>query len=101
MTLEELRFRVSTEGIVPMDPSEWSELAGSFEEVERHDTRLAGNLIILRDDDTFLAVEEPSRQARVIRKLGGRAEAAAFVTKRMEEYERMWDGCGCRVEYYR
>ena len=28
-------------------------------------------------------------------------DATAFVMKRTEEYERMWDGCGCRIEYYR
>jgi hypothetical protein len=45
-------------------------------------------------------VEAPSRDARVARLLGGAAEARAFVQRRMEEYERMWDGCGVKVEYY-
>lgn len=35
-----------------------------------------------------------------LRLLGGPEEARAFVEKRLEEYERMWDGCGVKVEYY-
>jgi hypothetical protein len=26
--------------------------------------------------------------------------AQQFVADRMAQYERMWDGCGCRVRYY-
>jgi hypothetical protein len=22
------------------------------------------------------------------------------VQRRLEQYERMWDGCGCRIDYY-
>lgn len=40
------------------------------------------------------------RDARVARFLGGPDAADAFVQKRMEEYERMWDGCGVKVDYY-
>ena len=25
---------------------------------------------------------------------------ARFVAERMDQYERMWDGCGCRIDYY-
>jgi len=36
----------------------------------------------------------------VARLLGDAEEARAFVERRMEEYERMWDGCGVKVEYF-
>jgi len=36
----------------------------------------------------------------VARLLGGPQEADAFVRKRLEEYERMWDGCGVKVDYF-
>ena len=45
------------------------------------------------------AVEAPSKAARVARLLGGEAEVRAFVAKRLEEYERMWDGCGVKIDY--
>jgi hypothetical protein len=68
--------------------------------VERHSTQLAGDLIIIEVDGELVAVEEPSPQARVARRVGGRDDVDDFVSRRMEEYERMWDGCGVKVEYY-
>ena len=68
--------------------------------MERHNTQLAGDLIIVLVGDGRMAVESPSREARVARLLGSPEEARAFVERRMEEYERMWDGCGVKVEYF-
>ena len=100
MTVENFREKLAAGGTVPLSASEWEALSSLFPEVERHNTQLAGHLIIVQADEGLVAVESPSRDARVARLLGGPEEARAFVEKRMEEYERMWDGCGVRVEYY-
>ena len=47
-----------------------------------------------------MAVEEPTSRQRVLRRLA-EDEVAAFVKDRLDTYERMWDGCGCKVEYFR
>lgn len=101
MTNEELNRRLVSETVVTLAPEEWAELAGGFEEVERHATLIAGDLLVARDPDGLVAVEEPSPKERVVRRLADDAAARAFVEDRLETYERMWDGCGCRVEYYR
>ncbi len=101
MTIDEFRRRVAEGGTVPLSAAEWEELATHFSVEERHNTQLAGDLLIIRMDKSLVAVEAPSRDARVARLLGNAEAARAFVTKRMEEYERMWDGCGVKVEYYR
>lgn len=100
MKLEELQERVRLGGTVPLSAREWEEVASHFPVVERHPTQLAGELLIVRFQDQLAAVESPSRDARVIRLLGGADEARAFVDRRLEEYERMWDGCGVKVDYY-
>jgi hypothetical protein len=28
-------------------------------------------------------------------------KAQEFVTDRLAVYEKMWDGCGCKVDYYK
>lgn len=100
MTLEELDRRLGSDGIVSLESTEWEALKGDFEEVERHPTFLAGDLVIVRDAVGPVAVEEPSSRERVLRRLA-EEEVRAFVEDRLETYERMWDGCGCKVEYYR
>lgn len=101
MTIEELGERLRAEEIVKMAPAAWSALSDAVEEVERHATFLAGDLVIVRAPAGLVAVEEPSSTERVLRLLGGEEEARAFVRERLDTYERMWDGCGCKVEYYR
>ena len=56
--------------------------------------------MVVRVGEELVAVEAPSRGARVARVLGSAADAQAFVRKRMAEYERMWDGCGVKVDYF-
>jgi hypothetical protein len=99
LTSKEFRRRLSLGGAVPLSPKEWKELAPQFPVVERHNTQLAGDLLIVRINGEYAAVEEPSRNARVARLLMGMEEVRAFVDKRLSEYERMWDGCGVKVEY--
>jgi len=100
MTAAELRARLKAEIIVTISAAEWAAVAGSFEQVERRDTFVAGDLLIVRGEAGLAAVEQPSPEQRVVRRLSDEAEAGRFVQRRLEEYERMWDGCGCRVDYY-
>lgn len=100
MNIDDFRDRLAAGGTVPLSAEEWEGLAGEFPVVERHETQLAGELLVVQMGGYLAAVEAPSKDARVARLLGGPAEAHAFVLRRMEEYERMWDGCGVKVEYY-
>ncbi len=95
MTADELERRLRSERIVP-----WAELADEFEEMQRHDTLVAGQLLIVRGEAGLAAVEQPSPDERVIRLLSDEEQAHRFVADRLEQYERMWDGCGCKVDYY-
>jgi len=100
MTQDELLQRLAEEGVVPLTAAEWQDVRRAFEVVERHPTFLAGELVIAHSDAGLLAVEEPGDGVRVVRRLGDEAAMRAFVRERMDTYERMWDGCGCKVDYY-
>ena len=100
MTIEDFLKKVKDGGTVPLSMREWEELAPSFPVVTRHNTQLAGDLLIVEGEGVLLAIEQPSRDARVARLLGTPHAAKAFVEKRLEEYERMWDGCGVKIDYF-
>jgi len=100
MTPEELQRRLQDERIVSLSAVAWAAMANDFEQVERHDTLVAGDLLIIRTDAGLAAVEQPKSAERVVRLLGSTREAKAFVQERLALYERMWDGCGCKVDYY-
>lgn len=99
MNLLELLDKVRAGGIVPLSAEAWEGLSAHVEILERHPTQLAGDILIVQLEGDLAAVESPSREARVVRPLAGPEEARAFLAKRMEEYERMWDGCGVKVDY--
>ncbi len=100
MTRQDFEGLLAAGGTVPLSVEEWESIAPSFPVVEAHPTQLAGDLLIVDLGGTLAAVESPSRNARVARLLGGPDDARAFVDMRMEEYERMWDGCGVKVDYF-
>ena len=99
MTVAELNAKLAARGIVPLPTAEWEEVQAAYPELERHSTFIAGDLTIVRGEDGPVAVEEPSSTERVLRRLDA-DQVRDFVTDRLDTYERMWDGCGCRVEYY-
>lgn len=101
VTPDALEERLAREGIVTLDAAEWAAVAAAFPEEERHPTHIAGDLIIVRAAAGPVAVEEPAPGRRVLRRLADPAAVRAFVRDRLDTYERMWDGCGCKVEYYR
>ena len=40
------------------------------------------------------------RREFLVRKMNDIETAKELMAKRMEIYEKMWDGCGCKVDYY-
>ncbi len=101
LTAEGLDRRLEVERIVTLTALEWSSVAERFEEIERHATGVAGDLLVIRVAAGLAAVEQPSPGERVVRRLADLDEARRFVNRRLEEYERMWDGCGCKIDYYK
>ena len=99
ISIEEFKRRLEGGDVISLSPGEWDTLAPSFRETARRATGLAGDIILCEYGGSVLVVENPSPDAVFARLLESPEAAAAFVDKRMEAYERMWDGCGCNVHY--
>jgi hypothetical protein len=100
MRIEELERRLRAGELVILDEVDWREIAPELEVVARHETFVAGDLVVVRTAAGLAAAERPEEGRRVIRPLGDAGRAEAFIRGRLEAYERMWDGCGCRVDSY-
>ncbi len=80
--------------------SELDELLSSATVVREEDSCISGMLRILRLQDGAILVQEETPAREVLVRTRPSLEAAeAFVRGRLEVYERMWDGCGCKVNY--
>lgn len=100
MTPRELERRLQTQRVVTLSKDEWTAVASAFPVQHRHTTGLRGDLLIVRTNVGPAAVEEPKPHERVVRLFDGENDIGPFVTDRLAAYERMWDGCGCRIDYY-
>ena len=45
--------------------------------------------------------EASAREADVVLRPLAEESVAEFVAQRQATYDRMWDGCGCKIDYYR
>lgn len=99
MTPADLDRRLSAGEIVLLPIAEWDRLAERFKVLEEHNTGLAGRLLLTRGPAGFVVVEEPDSRRRGLRRFAEKKEARRFIRDRLETYDRMWDGCGCKVDY--
>jgi hypothetical protein len=99
VTAEELARRLEGGEIVRLPAAAWRGISGSFEEVERHGTAIAGDIVIVKLGTALAAVEAPGANERVLRRLADAEAVLRFVETRREQYDRMWDGCGSRIDY--
>lgn len=64
------------------------------------DTCISDKIRILEFENSIYFQEMTNRGEFLIRKMADLSTANDLLKKRMEIYEKMWDGCGCKVDYY-
>ena len=64
------------------------------------DTLISDTIRLLKFEDNFLIQEKSNKDELLIRLMKSKKEGEDFINSRMEIYDKMWDGCGCKVEYY-
>ena len=93
-------LRLREEKILTLTSDELAELLESAVALSEADTRMCGPIRIL-DLDGTIAVQEQAREGEIlVRELPSVAEARRFVDERLDAYERLWDGCGCKIDYH-
>jgi hypothetical protein len=97
---KDLLDRAKNGEIVILPPQELTELLGRAEIVFEEDTFHSSMIRIVRLDEHVLVQETTDSGLIIVRARPTVEDAHAFVRRRMETYERMWDTCGLRVSYF-
>lgn len=95
-----LSKRIKTEKFIIISSDELQELLQNSKVVFQQDTRIRDFIRILRYEDYFLLQEKTNLGEIMIRRFETEADAMKLVNERMEIYDKMWDGCGCKINYY-
>ena len=83
-----------------MSPARLDDLLNSCEIILERDTLISGFIRILKYKEYFLTQETTTKNEIVIRLFNSIKEAEELVSEHLETYDQMWDGCGCKVNYY-
>ena len=101
MKSRDLPRRLERRAIVALQADDLSDLLDLADTLCEENTSIAESIRILRIDGRIMVQEQlPDTKEVVVRELSSRKEAELFVEKRLKAYERMWDGCGCKIDYF-
>ena len=99
MDIDALLEKLGEASRLDLSPDELTGLLEEAELVREEDTCISGMIRILRLNNIVL-VQEQTPDHEIVVRIRPTVEAAEeFVAGRLATYERMWDGCGCKVDY--
>ena len=99
-SLKELSTWFGTEKFLIISDTELLELLNSSTIIFEQDTRLHDFIRILKLEDHFFLQEKTNLGEIIIRRFNNEADALKLLNDRMQIYDKMWDGCGCKINYY-
>jgi hypothetical protein len=79
---------------------ELDELLSTSELLVEENTYMSDKIRLLKYRDQLILQEKTTKDEYIIRSMNTIEDAEKFINERLEIYNRMWDGCGCKVEYY-
>lgn len=99
--LEKVLNKLDAQTVVILLEEELSILMEETEVIEEKDTYFRDKVRILGSRDIFLIQEKSNKDEILIRKADSLEEGQKFIQNRLAVYENMWNGCGCKVDYYK
>ncbi len=100
MNFKEIKLKLTDQNFLILPAENLAVILSGTKVIEDKDTLMSDHIRILKDDDGFYVQELTNKNELSLRKMESEADAEKFVESRMETYEKMWDGCGCKVNYY-
>jgi hypothetical protein len=100
MNNHDLVASLQSQAPIPVDRDVLVGLLEASEVLRQENTCVAGWIRILSVDGAVLVQEETPEGNALARRMRSVEDANAFVNDRLGTYERMWDGCGCKINYF-
>jgi len=76
------------------------DLLSNSELIIEENTYLSDKIRLLKIKDDLILQEKTTSGEYLVRIIKTKKEAEELIQQRLEIYEKMWDGCGCKVDYY-
>ena len=101
MNFERIISSIKKKKYLIISESELNELLLHSEMIIEENTYISDKIRLLKFKDELILQEKTTKDEFLIRSMKTQIEAEDFIKDRLEIYNRMWDGCGCKVDYYK
>ena len=100
MELQTLLLELEEKKVTELSADGLPDLLAASKLLREEDTHFAGFIRILSFESRILVQEQlPDGSKVLLRGFAAREKAEEFIRERLDTYDRMWDGCGCKVDY--
>jgi hypothetical protein len=100
VTDESLLAELGRNPVVPIGEEDLARLLSEGEILREESTAMAGPMRLLAWNQRLLFQEETPERVILLRQMASKEAADELVASRLATYERMWDGCGCHIDYF-
>jgi hypothetical protein len=100
MEVKEIFNKALNSNFVIIEEDDLKSILEKSEIIREEDTHLSDFIRVLKYEDKLFAQETTFKKEILIRKMDSMKDADLFVQDRLDYYERKWDGCGCKIDYY-
>jgi hypothetical protein len=99
--MQEILNELEQRFVVLREQADLETILAEAEELEMHDTLISDYIRIMSYNGRTFTQELTLKNEVALRGFESLQKAQEFVTDRLAVYEKMWDGCGCKVDYYK
>jgi len=101
MNIQEVIASAKKKNYLIISEVELKELLSVSKLVIEENTYISDKIRLLKYNDDLMIQEKSTKDEFLLRSIKTKKEAVAFIKKRLDIYNRLWDGCGCRIDYYK
>ncbi|RPI63535.1 MAG: hypothetical protein EHM44_04870 [Ignavibacteriales bacterium] len=100
MEVKEIFDKTLNSNYLIIEEDDLKSVLDNSEIIRVEDTYLSDFIRVLNYDEKLFVQETSFKKEILIRKMDSMKDVDFFVQERLDYYERKWDGCGCKIDYY-
>ncbi len=100
MIVDKMISDLSNKSFIVLDKDKLNLFLSEVKILKEENTYLNDFIRILNCNDIICIQETSDKNEIIVRRMNSLTEAENFVQERLDFYDRKWDGCGCKIDYY-
>lgn len=98
--INDILSQFKSQEVVFLPGDKLNQLLDSVELLNETDTLVSDFIRLLKYTDKYIIQEKSPKNEILLRLFSAENTAKNFLEERLRIYEKMWDGCGCKINYY-